>query len=182
MVRACVDEFGRLDIMVLSAGMSGAFISGGFDAVFDSDNWNKVLSANLSGIFYMIKHGAKECGKHGKGAIVPVGSLASWHVDGSAAYTATKYAIRGLTPWFAKMLAPMGVRINTFYSGFIDTDMASAAVQYEPFIKPELEKAPLGRVGQVEDCARGILFLASDASEWMTGQHLVVDGGRLCFS
>ena len=181
-VEACVDTFGRLDIMVLSAGTSGKSISGGMEAVFDTENWNAVLGTNLSGTFWMIKHGYQECGKHGKGAIIPIGSLASWHVDGSAAYTATKYAIRGLTPWLAKALAPYGVRVNTFYPGLIDTDMTSAAVRYDAFIKPELEKTPLGRVGEVEDCAQGILFLASDASEWMTGQHLVFDGGRLCCS
>lgn len=180
-VEACIDVFGRLDIMVLSAGTSGLSISGGFDAIFDSDNWNKVLSTNLYGIFYMIKHGWKECAKHGKGSIIPIGSLASWHVDGSLAYTATKYAIRGITPWLAKVLGKEGVRVNSFYPGLIDTDMTSAACHYEPFIGPELEKTPLGRVGEIDDCSYGILYLASDASEWMTGQHLVVDGGRLCF-
>ena len=178
-VEACVAEFGRLDIMVLAADVSGLSLSGGMEAAFDSDNWRKLQGINLDGVFYMTKHGWQECAKNGVGSIVPIASLAAWKAAGSVAYTATKGAIRSMTPCLAKMLAPHGVRFNTFYPGFIDTDMTHAATEYEPFATQKLTTIPLGRFGTVDDCAYGVLYLASDASSFMTGQHLVVDGGEL---
>lgn len=181
-VEACVAEFGRLDIMVLSAGISGLSASGGYDAIFDSDNFNKVLATNLGGTWNMIKYGAPECGKNGVGSIITVGSLASMHADGSAAYTCTKGAIRMLTQWCGKRFARdgMNVRINAVYPGLVDTDMTHRACVDEKWGPIMLQPIPLGRFGQPEDIANGVLYLASDASSWVTGQHLVIDGGQLC--
>ena len=178
-VEQCVTEFGRLDIMVLSAGISGLSISGGWDAMFDTDNYLKVQGINLDGTFWMIKHGFQECAKNGVGSIIPVGSLASWHCDGSAAYTATKGAIRSLVQYFGRKFAELGVRVNGLYPGMIDTDMTHMACSNEQYGPTMLKDIPLGRFGTVEDMAYATLFLASDASSFMTGQHLVVDGGRL---
>lgn len=182
-VDACVAEFGRLDIMVLSAGISGLSVSGGLETAFDTDNWRKVMGVNLDGVMFMVKHGWKHCAANGVGAIVPVASLAAWKAAGSVAYTATKGAIRALTPCIAKLVAPEGVRVNTLYPGFIETDMTHPAGTDEIFQKMApgiLSKIPLGRTGKVSDCANAVLYLASDASSFMTGQHLVVDGGELC--
>lgn len=181
-VEACVETFGQLDIMVLGAGISGLSASGGFDAIFDTENYRNMLAINLDGTFFMIKHGYAECAKGGHGSIIPVGSLASWHADGSAAYTAGKGAIRMLTQWFGKKFATAGlaVRVNTLYPGLIETDMTQRACDNEAVAAMMLKDIPLGRFGTVTDCAYAVLFLASDASEWMTGQHLVIDGGTLC--
>ena len=173
-IEECVATFGRLDIMVLSAGIETAF---------DTDNWRKVLGVNLDGVMFMIKHGWEECAKNDVGAIIPVASLAAWKAAGSVAYTATKGAIRALTPCVAKLLAPEGVRMNTLYPGFIETDMTHPEGSDDIFQKIApgiLTKIPLGRTGKVSDCANAVLYLASDASSFMTGQHLVVDGGELC--
>lgn len=178
-VAACVERFGRLDIMVLAAGISGLSLSGGIEAAFDVDNWKRVQATNLDGIFYMVKYGWEECAKNGVGSIIPVASLAAWKAAGSVAYTATKGAIRSMTPCLAKLLAPHGVRVNTLYPGFIDTDMTHAATEFEPFVKSKLQAIPMGRFGTVDDCAYGVLYLASDASSFMCGQHLVIDGGEL---
>lgn len=179
-VEACIAEYGRLDIMVLSAGISGLSPSGGMEAIFDSENWKKVQGINLDGVFYMIKHGWEECAKNGVGSIIPVASLAAWRAEGSLAYTATKGAIRSMTHNLGALLAPQGVRVNTFYPGLIDTDMTHQATLYEPFVEMKMKKIPLGRFGTVDDCANAVLFLASDASSFMVGQHLVVDGGEAC--
>ena len=178
-VEACVAEFGRLDVMVLAAGISGKSVSGGMEAVFDTDNWRNVLGINLDGIFFMVKHGWEECAKGGVGAIALIGSLASWHAAGSAAYTATKGALRALTQWFGKNLGEKGVRVNALYPGFIDTDMTHRATEVEQILNAQLAKTPIKRLGTVGDCANAILYLTSDASSWVTGQHLVVDGGEL---
>lgn len=182
-IEECVATFGRLDIMVLSAGISGLSVSGGLETAFDTDNWRKVLGVNLDGVMFMIKHGWEECAKNDVGAIIPVASLAAWKAAGSVAYTATKGAIRALTPCVAKLLAPEGVRMNTLYPGFIETDMTHPEGSDDIFQKIApgiLAKIPLGRTGKVSDCANAVLYLASDASSFMTGQHLVVDGGELC--
>lgn len=179
-VEACVETFGQLDIMVLAHGISGLSKSGGWDAVFDTDNYRKMLGINLDGVFFMIKYGWKECAKGGHGSIVQVGSLASMHADGSAAYTCTKGAIRMLTQWFGKEFAQEGVRVNTVYPGLIETDMTQKACDNEQVAAMMLRGIPMGRFGQPEDIANGVLYLASDASAWVTGQHLVIDGGALC--
>ena len=182
-VEACVEAFGRLDIMVLAARMSGRSVRpGDFEAMFDTENWKKLQGINLDGIFYMVKHGYAECAKNGVGAIVPIGSLASWHAAGSAAYTAAKGALRSLTQYFGKQFAPIGVRVNALYPGYIETEMTHPQGMDEIFekIKPSMvAKIPIGRCGTVEDCANAVLYLASDASSFMTGQHLIVDGGEL---
>ncbi|WP_165172441.1 SDR family NAD(P)-dependent oxidoreductase [Adlercreutzia sp. ZJ242] len=180
-VDACVETFGQLDIMVLSAGISGLSASGGPDAWFDTDNWNKMIGINLEGVFWMIKHGWAECAKGGHGSIIPVGSLASWHCDGSAAYTAGKGALRSLVAWFGKKFPQAGipVRVNGLYPGLIRTDMTQQACDHEVYGPMMLKPIPLGRFGEPEDCANAVLFLASDASAWMTGQHMVIDGGQL---
>ena len=177
-IEACVERFGRLDVMVLAAGSSG-LSERSLDDAFDTDNWRFIQSINLDSIFYMVKYGWPECAKNGVGSIIPVSSLAAWHAAGSTAYTATKGAIRALTNKWGKLLAPQGIRVNALYPGFIDTDMTHGAVTNEAFANMTLPRIPLGRFGTVDDCANAVLFLASDASSWMTGQHLVVDGGEL---
>ena len=95
-VERCIADFGRLDIMVLAAGISGLSERSMEDA-FNTENWRNILAVNLDSVFFMVKYGWEECAKNGVGAIIPVGSLASWHAAGSTAYTATKGAIRALT-------------------------------------------------------------------------------------
>jgi NAD(P)-dependent dehydrogenase (short-subunit alcohol dehydrogenase family) len=178
-VQACVEQFGRLDIMVLSAGIAGTSGTEGPDQWFDTENWRRVLGINLDGIFFMVKHGWKECAKGGHGAITLVGSLASWTSEGALPYSASKGAVRSLVQWFGNHLGRMGVRVNGVYPGLIDTDMTHPATLYAPFAEPQIAKTPLGRFGVPEDIAQAVLFLSSDASSWMTGQHLIVDGGEL---
>jgi len=178
-VAKCVETFGRLDILVLSAGIIGMYCEDVEDE-FDTDNWNEVLGTNLTGEFNMIKYGYLECAKGGVGAIVPIASLAAFTSSASLAYTASKGAIKAMTHWLGKHLAPLNIRVNTLYPGMIDTDMTHPAVVMDSFAEPTLAATPLKRFGTIEDCANAILFLASDASSYMTGQDLIVDGGVLC--
>lgn len=181
-VDACVSEFGQLDIMVLAAGIAGNMPMN-LDDMFDTDEYRRVLGINLDGVFFMVKHGYKECSKGGHGSIVFINSLAGFKAAGFAPYAAAKGAIRAWTKLFAKELAAVNVRVNAITPGMIDTDMTHPEgfdELYEGIAAAAVENIPLGRMGTPEDCAKGILFLASDASAWSTGDSIAIDGGELC--
>lgn len=178
-VQACLDAFGRLDIMVLSAGICGMF-SEDVEDFFDTEDWEEVLGINLYGVVNFIKYGYESCAKHGCGSIVALSSMAALKVDGMLAYTATKGAILRMVPYLAKHLGPMGVRVNAIAPGLIDTEMTNPPGfdTTETLHVPAAERAPLRRCASIEDCANAIAFLASDAAFCITGQTIAVDGGE----
>lgn len=178
-IDACIDKFGQLDIMVLAAGISGKTVpEGSFD--FDSADWERVLGINLYGQYYMYKHGYEHLAKGGHGSIVQISSMAALKVSGGLPYSASKGALLRMVPWYAKKLGPLGIRVNAICPGLIDTDMTNPPGYdtTELLHKPAAAKAPLRRCATIEDCANAILFLASDASWCITGNHLAVDGGE----
>lgn len=180
-VEACVEKFGGVDIMVLASGISG-LNEMSLDDAFNVENYRKVLSINMDGVYFMMKYGYEECAKGGHGSIVLVNSLAGFHAAGSAAYAASKGAVRAWTQNFAKKLAPMSVRVNAVIPGLIDTDMTHPEGMdelFEKYVAPAAAKIPLGRLGNIDDIANGVLYLASDASEWVTGHSILIDGGEL---
>lgn len=178
-VEACVNRFGRMDIMVLSAGISGANPQS-IDDDFETDNWRKVVGIDLDGCVWMMKYGHAECAKNGVGSIVIISSLGAYTGTGNAPYTASKGALRALTVRFGKQMAAEGVRVNNICPGFIDTDMTHGAFGNDDIAPLFLPKVPLGRFGTPEDIAFGALYLASDAAAWVTGQDFIIDGGQLC--
>ena len=180
-VEACVQQFGQLDIMVLSAGISG-LPARSLDDDFNSENYENMLRINLDGSFWMVKHGYHHCAKGGHGSIVAISSLGAYTGDGSASYTATKGALLSLTTHFGKRLAAENVRYNTVYPGLVDTDMTHMGFSMPEVASRFTSKVPLGRFGKPEDIAAGVLYLASDAAAWVTGQHLIIDGGQACYA
>lgn len=178
-VEKCIEAFGRMDIMVLSAGMSGKS-NRSYDDDFDSDNWRVMQNVNLDGSFWMMKYGHSECAKGGVGSIIVISSLGAYTGSGSASYSATKGALRSMTTHFGKTFAAENVRINTIYPGFIDTDMTHGAFGNENYSPMFLQQIPLGRFGTPEDIGYTALYLAADASSWVTGQHFLIDGGQMC--
>lgn len=178
-IATCVEEFGRLDIMVLSAGIAGMF-SEDVEGYMDTDDWREVLGTNLDGVYHMIQHGWQECAKGGVGSIIPILSMAALKVSGGLAYTATKGALLRMVPWLAKNLGPEGVRVNGIAPGLVDTDMTNPPGwdTTEMILAPGAAKAPLRRLATIEDCADLALFLASDVSRAITGQVIAVDGGE----
>lgn len=180
-VRECVAQFGKLDIMVLAAGIAGNMPMN-LDDMFNTEEYRRVMGINLDGVFFMVKHGYKECAKGGHGSIVFINSLAGFKAAGYLPYAAAKGAIRAWTKLLAKELATVNVRVNAIIPGMIDTDMTHPEGfddLYEGIAAAAVENIPLGRMGMPEDCAKGILFLASDASSWITGDSLAIDGGEL---
>lgn len=179
-------EYGKLDVLVNNAGISGAGM-GPFEEV-SFDNWRKVLSINLDAVFIGTQRAVLAMKDSGGGSIVNISSVMGIVGGAGAAYNASKGGVRLLTKSVAVHCGTMGynVRVNSVHPGYIWTPMISSIIDVAP---PEenitedglramlLEKHPIGRLGVPEDIARGVLFLASDDSGFMTGSELVIDGG-----
>ena len=176
-VQACVDTFGALDTMVLSAGVCGDFMEG---VEFDTEDWETVIGINLNGVYYAMQYAWPHLVESGNACIIPVLSMAALKVDGFLPYTATKGALLRMVPWIARYGGAEGVRVNGIAPGLIDTDMTNPPGwdMTETLLSPAAEKAPLRRCATIEDCANAALFLASDAARAITGQIIAVDGGE----
>ncbi|GAA0958094.1 SDR family NAD(P)-dependent oxidoreductase [Actinocorallia libanotica] len=170
-VTAAADAFGPLHIAVNAAG------SGTFGTVTDLplSEWRRVIDLNLTGVFLSVKHEALQMADGG--AIVNIASLnARQPASGFAAYCASKAGVEMLTKVAAMDLGPRRIRVNAIAPGLIDTPL-TAGFKGTPVEDEYLENVLLGRGGQPGDVASAALFLASDASSWMTGDTILVDGG-----
>jgi 3-oxoacyl-[acyl-carrier protein] reductase len=167
LVAAAVEGFGRLDVLVTSAGVYGA---GALEV--DEQEWDRVLDVNVKGTYLPVQAAFPVMQEAGHGAIVCLGSIAG-KVGGVLAgphYVASKGAIHALVRWLAKYGAPHGVRANGIAPGAVDTDMIVGHPYREDY-------CPLGRLAQPEDIAQAVVYLASGASNYVTGKVLTVDGG-----
>jgi len=175
-------HFGRLDVMVANAGI-GIMCKAVEMSLAD---WRRQTAVNLDGVFLSVKYAVPAMRRAGGGSIIITSSVAGLRGSaGLAGYCATKGGVR----LFAKAVAMEcaaeadGIRVNTVHPGVIDTPIwtkiSGSAGRNAPIHPNEVAKAgmPLGRVGQAQDIANGVLFLASDASNYMTGAELVIDGG-----
>ncbi len=173
-IQAVVDAWGRVDILVNNAGIGGPQYS-----------WDQIIAVNQSGVFYGCLHGLQQMISQGGGAIVNLASMAGLvgaMVPGfpggfGYAYLAAKHGVIGLTKQFGLDGAPHNVRVNAICPGWIDTPLIAPLKTAEPLINWALQNTPMGRLGTPEEIAKAALFLASDDSSFMTGAHLVVDGG-----
>lgn len=178
MVEACVKEFGRLDILINSAGSRGTH--GELKAEFETENLRHTMSADFDSTFWAIKYAYPECAKNGVGSIINIASLAALRASGPIVYSAAKGAIKSMGKVLAKRLGPEKIRVNTIYPGFIITEM-TAGVRDDPNMTARFTaESPLGLLGEVEDIAYCALYLASDAARFVTGQDFVIDGGATC--
>ena len=164
-IKAAVDGFGRLDVMVNNAGVSQV-------------DWDATLAVNLSGVYYGCKLAAEAMAASGGGSIINMSSILGLvGIGASDAYVATKHGVVGLTRNFAIAYAQRGVRVNCINPGFIETPMTDP-IRSNPAIQQQVAtQAPMGRWGRPEEIAKAALFLASDDSSYMTGAPLIVDGG-----
>ena len=180
--RHCCDEavrtFGRLDVLVNNGAV---FILKGLEA--DVADWQRMLSVNIMGTALMSKYASEYMKKVGGGAIVNLGSISSFVAQPHfVTYSATKAAILQMTRNMAMDLAPFNIRVNCVCPGTILTraseeHMARVGMTKEEFIAAESPKHLLNRIGDPRECAYPILFLACDESSFITGTHLMVDGG-----
>ncbi len=174
MVKKTVETFGRIDILVNNAGV---YIP--HDALSArEEEWDKVMSIDLKGVWLCAKATIPQMLKNGKGKIINITSIAGLiGFEQSAAYCAAKGAVVNLTREMALDYAARGINVNAIAPGVIETDMTKAFLKDEAAKKSFLDKTPIGRVGQPEDIAYAAVYLASMESDFITGQTIVVDGG-----
>lgn len=176
-VEQSMAQYGRLDILVNNAGSTGA--NGDLEKEFATENFQKTMAIDFNAAFWMTKYAWKECAKNGKGSIINISSLAALRARGPIVYSAAKGAMRSFSRSMAKRLGKYMVRVNSVYPGFIVTEMTDKIFEH-----PELEakyraESPLGLLGDGEDVAYCVLYLASDAAKFVTGQDFVIDGGSI---
>lgn len=169
-----VDRFGQLDILVNNAGnyLSGSVLE------MSRDDWDSVLETHLTGSFLCSKHAARAMiGRDAGGKIINIGSMYSIYGQPSSVnYTAAKTGVLGLTRALAVELAQHGIQINAILPGWFETDLTRGAPRSE-WGERIRSKTPLGRWGDPDDLAGAAIFLASSASDFVTGVALPVDGG-----
>jgi 3-oxoacyl-[acyl-carrier protein] reductase len=173
-VKKTIDKYNRLDILVNNAGVTR---DGLIMRMSDAD-WDLVIAINLKGTFNCIKAVTRGMLKQKSGRIVNIASVAGLMGNaGQANYSASKAGVIGLTKTTAKELASRGITVNAVAPGFIKTAMTDALSDEA---KQNLQRLiPLGRLGEAEDVAKAVLFLASDEAAYITGQVLTVDGGMV---
>ncbi|HEY0760732.1 MAG TPA: glucose 1-dehydrogenase [Pyrinomonadaceae bacterium] len=173
-----VRAFGRIDILVNNAAV---FVLKGLEATVD--DWHRSLSVNIVGTALMSKYASEQMKRSGGGAIVNLGSISSFIAQPLfITYSSTKAAILQMTRNMALDLAPFNIRVNCVCPGTIltratENHMALVGMSKEDFIAAEAPKHLLNRVGDPREVAYPILFLASDEASFITGTHLMVDGG-----
>ena len=174
MVDAVVKEFGRIDVLVNNAGIT----RDGLLMRMKEEDWDAVITTNLKGVFNCTKVAIKYMMKQRSGSIVNISSIVGVMGNaGQANYCAAKAGVIGFTKATAKEVAARGIRVNAIAPGFIKTDMTS--VLPEKVVEAMLAGIPLNRLGETEDIAKAVLFLASSDANYITGQTLHVDGGMV---
>jgi NAD(P)-dependent dehydrogenase (short-subunit alcohol dehydrogenase family) len=182
MIRACVDKFGRVDVLVNNVGGSAP----GGPVEMTEEVWDAQVDLNLKSVFLGCKHALPVMEKQRSGAIVNIASASGIRWSGSAqvAYAATKAGVIQLTRVVAVQYAPKGIRVNSVVPGQLHTPMVEARLakqrmggDVEALLKSRLKRIPIGFAGDGRDTANAVLFLASDEARFITGAEIVVDGG-----
>jgi len=167
-----VEEAGRVDVLVNNAGIT----ADGLLVRMKEEDWDRVLDINLKGAFYCTQAVAKTMMKQRSGRIINMASVVGVMGNaGQANYVASKAGLIGLTKSVARELAPRGITVNAVAPGFIQTSMT--AELSEKVKEAMLTQIPLGRMGQSEDVAEAVAFLASEEAAYITGQVIHVNGG-----
>ena len=179
MVQRSVTEFGKVDILINNAGISAVA-----DAeVMTREQWQSVIDTNLTALFFCAQCAARQMLRQGSGKIINIASMygisASSYVS-QASYVTSKAGVLGLTRELAVEWAPRGLQVVALAPGFFRSDQTIWAFEQNQELGEKLlAKVPMGRMGKLEELEGTIVYLASPASGYMTGQALILDGGFL---
>lgn len=174
LVKAVVDRFGALDVLVNNAGITRDTLA----LRMKDDDWRAVLDTNLSAAFYLSRAALRGMLRSNFGRIVNISSVVGMRGNvGQANYVTAKAGLIGLTKALAREYASKGITVNTVAPGFISSDMTEALS--DELREVYLREIPAGRFGTPEDVAHVVAFLASDAAAYVNGQTLAVDGGMV---
>ncbi|MCM3273107.1 3-oxoacyl-[acyl-carrier-protein] reductase [Paenibacillus elgii] len=172
MFKLVLEAFGRIDILVNNAGITRDNLI----MRMKEEEFDQVIETNLKGVFNCVKAATRPMMKQRSGRIINISSVVGAMGNaGQMNYVAAKAGVIGMTKSAAKELASRGINVNCVAPGFIETDMTDKLA--EDLRSQLTSQIPLARLGQPEDIAKAVMFLASDHSSYMTGQTLHVDGG-----
>jgi NAD(P)-dependent dehydrogenase (short-subunit alcohol dehydrogenase family) len=171
---------GRIDVLVNNAGVVWAAPT----LEYPLEGWDRVFDVNVRGLFYLSQQVALQMKQSGGGSIIHISSISTWRGDSDedqpvVAYNASKGAVTSLTIDLAVKLAPYGIRVNAIAPGPFLTDMMNHVSSDEKKLAAYNAKRPLGRSGGEDDMKGVVVFLASEAAAFVTGQTLIVDGGTM---
>jgi len=167
-------DFGRVDILVNNAGVT----RDGLSMRMSMEDWDTVLNTNLKGAFNFTQAVMRPMIKQRSGRIINISSIAGLTGNaGQANYSASKAGLIGLTKTLARELASRGITVNAVAPGLIETDMTT--VLSDEIRQAILQKVPLGKLGEPDDIAGAVAYLASAEAKYITGQVLTVDGGMV---
>lgn len=179
LINKTVEQWGRVDILVNNAGIAD------FKPFLDmtEEDWDRTIDINLKGYFLCSQAVAKEMAKNKEGVIVNIGSIAMGQIGVSfpnlVHYVSSKGGIAGMTEALAVDLAPFGIRVNAIAPGVVETPMVDPIKSDKAGLEGLLQRIPMKRMGRPEEISNVVLFLCSEASSYMTGAVIPVDGGWL---
>jgi 3alpha(or 20beta)-hydroxysteroid dehydrogenase len=174
-VKEAVEQHGKVDILVNNAGI----YQNGLVTEMALDDYRRIIEVNQVGVFLGMKHVAPAIIDAGGGAIVNISSIAGMRGgQGSIAYGASKWAVRGMTKVAARELGQHGIRVNSIHPGLIETAMLHQVPGVDSGDLDRMtQRIPLGRIAEAEEVAKLALFLASEESSYCSGAEFIVDGG-----
>jgi NAD(P)-dependent dehydrogenase (short-subunit alcohol dehydrogenase family) len=180
MISQTVETYGRLDCAFNNAGIEGTTMVSTVE--YKEDDWNRVLSINLTGVWLCMKYEIPHMRTQGGGAIVNTASVAGLvgARGAGSAYAASKHGVVGLTKTAALEYAQQGIRVNCVCPGVIRTPMMERMLTRHPALEHRyIDAEPVGRLGTPEEIAEAVVWLCSDAASFVTGHAMTVDGGMV---
>lgn len=176
LIERAVEAYGRVDILVNNAATNPHF---GPITTAEASHWQKIIEVNLLGYFYLCKYAAESMTKTGGGRIINMASVAGINpAPLMGVYSVSKAAVIMLTKSLAMELGGSNIQVNAIAPGIIKTKFAAALWSDPDISKRYTDRTPAGRIGEPEDVVEAVIYLASPASSYMSGQVLVLDGGN----
>ena len=176
LVQGTLDKYGTIDILVNNAATNPIFC--GTDEV-EQAAFDKIMDVNVKGLFFLTQQVGRVMCEKGSGSVVNVSSEAAFcPTPFLGVYSVSKSAVNMLTKVFAQEWGPKGVRVNAIAPGLVKTHFSEALWGNEAILQAALTSIPLGRIAEPEEMVGLAIFLASDASKYVTGQVVLIDGGR----